>query len=192
MEKVLCIACGEYEDYRIEYIEKNIEYRGKEIKYKEKVAYCQKCGEIVDVPGLWDENLHTIQKEYCSITDRCTVEDIDEVLEKYNIGKEALAIMLGWGRATIKRYYSGMLPSAVYSDEIKRILNSPAYFKERLIKAQETEKTRISTKAYKNALNRVNILIENSFDEALIQTYNYTQICYLLLSNNYLNVVTAA
>lgn len=64
MKKALCISCGDYKDYKIEYQENAVEYKGKLIKYKEKIAYCIECGNRVDIPGLWDENLKSIQKEY--------------------------------------------------------------------------------------------------------------------------------
>ena len=160
MNKVLCIACGDYEEYRIEYQEKVVEYKGESVTYKEKIAYCAKCGDRVDVPGLWDENLQAIQNEYCRMTDRCTTKDIDALLRKYNIGKEALATMLGWGAATIKRYYCGMIPSAPYSDEIKKLFTDPEYFRDKLVRAQESEKTKINAKAYQKALDKVDSIID--------------------------------
>ena len=160
MNKVLCIVCGDYEEYKIEYQEKTVEYKGESSKYKEKIAYCAKCGDRVDVPGLWDENLQAIQDEYCRMTNRCTTKDIDALLEKYKIGKEALATMLGWGAATIKRYYCGMIPSVPYSDEIKKLLAEPEYFRDKLVRSQKSRKTKINVKAYQKALDKVNSIID--------------------------------
>lgn len=67
MKKVLCINCGKFEKYQIRYEEKSITFKDLEVHYKEKIAYCEKCGQIVDVPGLWDHNLLSIQKEYCKL-----------------------------------------------------------------------------------------------------------------------------
>ena len=63
-EKVLCITCGCYVRYRFEESGEEVCYRDLNIAYMRKRAYCERCGEEVDVPGLWDENFSRIQKEY--------------------------------------------------------------------------------------------------------------------------------
>ena len=63
-EKVLCLNCDDYVNYEFYYKESTVDYKGEKVKYTEKCARCKKCGNEVDVPGLWDENLKTVQEEY--------------------------------------------------------------------------------------------------------------------------------
>lgn len=165
--KVLCLCCGNEVDFYYGKIDSQIEYKGQKIKYKEKVAYCKECDAMVDVPNLWDENLKEIQHQYCVLNNRCSIEDLVKILEKYNIGKEPLAKMLGWGAATIKRYFNGMLPSKMYSDEIKKLLNSPVYFRKKLFESNNQEKTKLTNTTYKKVLKRINKILEDGNDGSI-------------------------
>ena len=64
MNKVLCLNCGKYEGFYFEEEPAIIEYKGEIVSYTAKKAYCNKCNQEVDVPGLWDENLVRIKQAY--------------------------------------------------------------------------------------------------------------------------------
>ena len=52
-----------------------------------------------------------------------TIEEILEILEKYNIGKKPLSLVLGWGEVTIIRYLDGSIPDKLHSDVLFSIKN---------------------------------------------------------------------
>ncbi|NLJ97281.1 MAG: hypothetical protein GX321_09015 [Clostridiales bacterium] len=66
-----------------------------------------------------------------------TTEEIRQILEKYRIGKKPLAKLLGWGETTIIRYMDGDIPTGEYSDKLKKILESPEYYYDLLIKRKD-------------------------------------------------------
>lgn len=55
-------------------------------------------------------------------------EEILQILDKYNIGRKPLSILLGWGQTTILRYLNGITPTPEYSKELYHILREPAYY----------------------------------------------------------------
>ena len=55
-------------------------------------------------------------------------EEILQILEKYNIGRKPLSLLLGWGQTTILRYLNGITPTPEYSKELLHILKDPSYY----------------------------------------------------------------
>ena len=50
-----------------------------------------------------------------------TIKEILEILEKYNIGKKPLSLVLGWGEITIIRYLEGQIPDQFHSELLLKI-----------------------------------------------------------------------
>lgn len=63
-KKALCSHC--LKQRRIFYgrVIKECDYRDKKISYVEITGWCSYCGWPVDVPGMWDDELSRIQKEW--------------------------------------------------------------------------------------------------------------------------------
>lgn len=70
-------------------------------------------------------------------TDLITIEEINQILINYRIGKKPLAKLLGWGETTLIRYLDGDSPTREYSDKLLYILNNPGYFYEILQQNQD-------------------------------------------------------
>lgn len=153
--KVFCEECREYETYRIEEIERTKEIRNKEISFNEKIAYCSECGSEIFVSELRDENLAAMDKAYRLSEGLITVAQITDLLEKYDIGKRPMSLLLGWGETTLTRFVNGDIPSKTYSDLLKRMYDSPKEFLELLIK----NKDKITDAAYKKSFEATNSII---------------------------------
>ena len=54
--KALCLNCGKYTRYFIGIRTSKL----NNISYSEKIGFCRKCHQEVDVPSLWDLNLEAI------------------------------------------------------------------------------------------------------------------------------------
>lgn len=54
--KALCLNCGKYTRYFIGIRNNSL----TTINYNERIAFCKVCHREVDVPGLWDINLETL------------------------------------------------------------------------------------------------------------------------------------
>jgi len=123
-----CYFCDKNVDYKV--VEKNVTVpiKGVNVTYNAKIAFCDICENEIDVPELDNENIRVANTEYRKKAGLITVEEIEELLEKYNIGKKPLAKLLGWGEVTIERYLNGITPLKIYSDELKK-LKDPVYMK---------------------------------------------------------------
>jgi len=124
--KTYCYFCDKEVSYNIQ--EKDIQMliKGTDITYKGKITLCEECGNEIYVGELDDENITIANKEYRKRACLITVEEIQQLLDKYDIGKKPLAKLLGWGETTIERYVNGITPLKIYSDELKK-LQDPKY-----------------------------------------------------------------
>ncbi|OIQ11567.1 type II toxin-antitoxin system antitoxin SocA domain-containing protein [Neomoorella thermoacetica] len=151
--KRYCYYCDKEVEYNVIEKEIELEIKGVKVKYPAKIAYCNECGNEIDVPALDDENIQKANLEYRKKAGIITIEELQALLEKYNIGKKPLAALLGWGETTIERYFDGITPLKIYSDELKRLQN-PRY----MLKVYEANKEALSDvarKKLKSALDRL-------------------------------------
>ncbi len=158
--KEICLNCGDYVDYILNEEDLEFVFRDVAIKYKEQFAQCKCCGGRVYVAKVEDENLKRIRQGYCIQKGLITQEEIGQILGKYKISLEALAVLVGCGVATIKRYYSGTIANASYSRVLKKLLNNPIEFKNCL----EENQSRITAAAFKKAMKAVVKIIAVGFN----------------------------
>lgn len=157
MKKEFCVQCGKHVDYDVREIEQ-VEFIKKEkVSYKEKVAYCKDCGEPIWIEELEMENVFAPINAYCKIVGLISPKEIQEGLDRYNIGKRPLAQLLGWSDVTIVRFVDGQLPSKMYSDKLKEIFYNPESF----LKLLEGNKEKISGVAYVKVKKTVEEILEN-------------------------------
>ncbi|EES91584.1 MULTISPECIES: type II toxin-antitoxin system antitoxin SocA domain-containing protein [Clostridium] len=139
-----CEKCHDMIEYSIKEVDKNKSIKSKNIKYKGKEAYCNECGEMIFVSDIRDYNLKMLDEAYRNEEKLILVSEIEDILNKYDIGKRPLSLLLGWGEGTLTRYLNGDIPTKQYSDILKRILENPLY----MIEMLEQHKDRISERAY--------------------------------------------
>lgn len=80
-----------------------------------------------------------------------SVEELNELLSRYAIGKKPLAALLGWGATTVLRYGSGVCPAGEYGTHLKKLYLEPLFYLEVL----EENKDRLTPVAYKKSKNAV-------------------------------------
>ena len=152
-----CNKCEDLVEYdvREEYINEN--FKGEIIKYKFKVGRCRYCNSevAVDIDYNCRKSKEKIEayKRKIGLID---LNQISEILEKYNIGKETLADVAGFGKVTIKRYYDGFIPSREYSEVLFKILNDEQYF----IGLVEEHKNKLKDIAYRKVISQYDRLIK--------------------------------
>lgn len=122
-----CTSCRKETSYHMQ--RKTVQKAIKDNVYEFEidVAVCTECGMEMDIPGLLDSNIKSIDEQYRQIEGLVRMTDIRKLMDIYNIGKAPLSIALGFGEITITRYLSGQMPSKEYSDVIKKALSSPDY-----------------------------------------------------------------
>ena len=126
-----CSECADLVEFSL-HAERIIEdYKGVKINYDFNVARCKYCHNEVaaSLDYNYDKSLSRIKafKKAKGIIDE---NGISEIMEKYNVGKEPLSIIAGFGKVTIKRYFEGVIPASEYSNKLKRLLNDEAFFAE--------------------------------------------------------------
>lgn len=153
-----CEECYDMVEYYVEKkgMTKNI--KGKEVEYIGKVAYCDECKEEIFVSEIRDYNLMKLDKAFREVEDLITVSEMELILEKYDIGKRPLSLLLGWGELTLTRYLDGDIPTRQYSDILKKVLDNPDDMEELL----EKNKNKISDLAYRKSMETLKNIGANS------------------------------
>ena len=135
--------------YRIQRVPYEKCIKGKDYEFEISEAVCENCGEPVSLPGLLDNNAQEVDRQYRQQEGIVSIEDINNLMELYKIGKAPLSLSLGFGEITITRYLSGQVPSKEYSDIIRRALESPSYMENKLNENID----KIGETAYRKAMN---------------------------------------
>ena len=144
-----CIECRKDTKYRIQRVPCTKCIKGKEYVFEISEAVCENCGEPVFIHGLMDRNAQEIDVQYRLQEGIISIENINNLMEVYKIGKAPLSLALGFGEITITRYLAGQIPSKEYSEVIKNALESPAF----MLKKLDENMDKIGETAYKKAVN---------------------------------------
>lgn len=164
--------CNECEDLvEFDVVSENIveEYKGVSISYLFRVGRCKCCGAEVATDIEYnsrksEEKIKVYRKQKGIISN----EEISEIIDKYDVGKESLADIAGFGKVTIKRYFDGFIPSREYSDMLYKILVDEKFF----IGLVDENKDKLKEVTYRKIIARYNRLIEIS-NSKIEQIVNY-------------------
>lgn len=124
-----CSECEDLVEFEIHDETVNEIYKDVKIQYTFPVARCRQCNS--EVAASIDYNYEKSEariKAYKKSQGIIGLDEISEIMEKYNIGKEPLALVAGFGSVTIKRYFEGAIPAIEYSDRLKELLNDEGAF----------------------------------------------------------------
>lgn len=157
-KKLFCEYCEDDVEYTVSEEVLNGKVKGETFEYLGKKAFCNKCHEEIYSPELNDYNLDQLYDAYRENHGIVKKDQINDILERYNIGKRPLADLLGWGTLTISRYCDGDLPSKPYSDQLKKIYEDPRYYLDILDKGKD----KISETAYKKSRDAANLVFLNN------------------------------
>lgn len=171
MNITYCANCKKNVKYKIIDVEYEYEDEEVKLKYKGKKAICCYCKEEILIDEVEDYNQTQFEEEYRKKNEIITKEEIGQILEKYNIGKRPLSLLLGFGEITITRYLADYIPSKKNSILLKRILNEPEIYYSFLM----TNKGNISDLAFKKSLKVILKLLdeENIEDDKIYEVSTY-------------------
>lgn len=172
MNKMNLAYCNECEDL-VEFTknEEIIEeiYKGELVKFRFEVGRCKECGHEVATDIEYNSRRSEAKiSAYKRLKGIILLEEIAEILEKYDVGKEALADIAGFGKATIKRYFEGYIPAKDYSDILNDFLVDEEYF----YKKVEENRSKLKESAYKRLMERCTVLKDIS-NSKMNQVVNY-------------------
>ena len=146
-KKIICPECRTYTGYIIRKEKRKYIIRDQEYYFDITVAYCEKCGEKIEIPGLLDLQMKEVDEQYRKKENIVSIDEIEKLMTLYDIGKAPLSLGLGFGEITITRYLKGQVPSKEYSDIIKNALKSPKYMLNKL----NENKNKIAVNAFEKA-----------------------------------------
>ncbi len=173
-----CEECHEMVAYITKSVTMEKEIKGKKIEFEGKEATCPTCNSDLFVASVRDFNLRQLDHAYRNSEKLITVPEIQMILEKYNIGKRPLSVLLGWGEVTLTRYLDGSIPTKQYSDRLYEILYNPDIMESIL----ERNKESIADATY----NKCKEVIENNKDAEFSESSRENKIDsvakYLLLN----------
>lgn len=118
-----CENCDTIVTYIIKDKLENDHLNGVDIEYIAKYAYCDICNTEIYIEKIDDINIATMYNIYREKANIISIDEIETILKKYNIGASRLSILLGWDKYTIPNYLNGKVPSKYNSDKLKNILN---------------------------------------------------------------------
>ncbi len=163
--------CGHcFKEVKCKYNEriKTFIYDNINFKFLEKYYICDECGkEFYD--DLHDYNVHTANEEMRKYYGTITIPEIEEIIEKYNIGKKPLSLILGLGEITITRYLDGQNPTKENSELLKMIKDNPCLFELYLL----GNKDKITDVAFKKSLGKTKQLQMNEENSKLYDSALY-------------------
>jgi uncharacterized phage-associated protein len=197
-----CEYCLNESEYNVHKTKKVSKLKGQEINYRAKEATCKICGNEIFVSDICDYNLMSLYKEYKKKNNIISTDEIQRIIIKYSISKEALSLLLEWDNKTIGRYLEGDMLEISNSDILKRIYENPNYYSIIL----QNNKEKISPVDYSKSRQATkNILSKNSPEEkidavikyflircedftpfALQKLLYYTQSFYYVFTNNFI------
>lgn len=181
MKQVICIQCRKMVEYITREMDDSFIVKGELVKYKKRIAYCKNCGEEVWVEDVDEYNANAPLQKYCENHGLITINQIEQLLKKYNIGQKNLSLLLGWGEVTIKRYLGGQIPSRNYSDILLSLLNIGNF-----LKVLEENRNNIDIGAYNKVITKLkhdmsvfisNLRLDNScncYNSNINYSYNFS------------------
>ncbi|MEG0670718.1 type II toxin-antitoxin system antitoxin SocA domain-containing protein [Clostridium sp.] len=149
-----CEVCLDDTSYTVTVEEVTEVIRGYSIKYKRKEAICNICGSYIDIPEINDENLEELYGKIRVVDNIISIDEIQKIIDKYDIKKRPLSKLLGWGETTITRYLDGSLPTREYSDKLKLILNNVNEM-EKLLENNKSSITEVTYRKCNEAIGRI-------------------------------------
>lgn len=151
VKKDYCENCGDLVTYITKYEVKEEMVNDNLIVYNEYYDICDKCHNKFFSSFTFDRNMDEYSEKVKKQYDLITIEELNQLLEKYNIGKKPLSLVLGLGEITITRYFDGYTPDRIYSDLLKNVLNNPKLMRSYLKK----NKNLISNIAYRKVKSKI-------------------------------------
>lgn len=146
-----CEECRKDVSYKEIEVALQNELKGETYEYTGKKAVCDLCGSDVYVSEIEDFNLKALYDAYRRQNSIITLERIQEIPEKYGIGKRPLSLLLGWGEMTFSRYFDGDMPSKQYSEILKRIYDDPTFYLSLLERNKDNLKSQLTYEKSKRA-----------------------------------------
>ena len=171
---------------------------GREGTILTRRAYCPNCHNEIWVGELHDFNLAQREAAWRRQNGYLSINQLEELLLKYNIGKRPFSLALGLGEQTFTNYLNGCIPKKATQQLLLRVYNNPSFYLELV----EQNKNLLNEVTLKKTISAANNLIDRNEHSVLFlyATYilakcgditplqlqkmlYYTQACFIIFYN---------
>lgn len=172
-----CEQCNQIVEYLTEqkYVKGNAFGYNKD--YLAKNAFCPVCQNQVFVKDYHDFNLHSKESIWKKLNGYLSVDQLQELLEKYDIGKRPFALAIGLGEQTFTNYLSGKIPSKSNEQLLLHVYHDPTFYMELI----EQNKNLLTDIAYKKTIaaaqKQLNIKDQNFDSEISLYAAYLIMLC---------------
>ena len=142
-----CPACRCERPFETQVIDEEMDYEGLFLVFSTKQAICASCGGEAAYAPYQEEDGRSFSEALREAKGLVTQVVVDDLPQRYDIGKRPLSKLLGWGELTYKRFADGCVPSKEYSDRIARLHADPHEYYELLSGGRD----RISERAFRRS-----------------------------------------
>lgn len=173
---------------------------GSETAILTKRAYCPHCHNEIWVGELHDFNLAQREAAWRRQNGYLSIQQLEELLTKYNIGKRPFSLALGLGEQTFTNYLNGSIPKKATQQLLSRVYNNPSFYLELV----DQNKNLLNEVTLKKTISAANNLI-NKNEKSLLFIYAtyilakcgditplqlqkmlyYTQACFIIFYNKF-------
>ena len=173
---------------------------GSEASILTKRAYCPNCHNEVWVGELHNFNLAQREAAWRRQNGYLSIQQLEELLTKYNIGKRPFSVAIGLGEQTFTNYLNGSIPKKSTQQLLSRVYNNPSFYLE-LVEQNKNLLNEITLKktivAANNLINRnetsilflyATYLLAKCGDITPLQLQKmlyYTQACFIIFYNKF-------
>ena len=134
-----CFECGTKNEYELKQITRKYEGNGYCFDLTVCVPFCKVCGAPLEDEETEAAIAQQANKKIREQQNIITVEEIQELLKKYNVSQKYLSKLLGWGEITLTRYINnGYTPNKQNSEKLKALHDPYVVKKIMLNKIEET------------------------------------------------------
>lgn len=150
-QRAFCEYCMKEQFYVVSKMNKLAALNGEEISYEAKESYCKECRNEIFVYDVCNENLNSLYGEYKKKHNLIENSKIQLILNKYDISREGLSLILGFSKDAVDRYLKGDMVSVHDSEVLNKAYDSIQYYSIML----QTNKARINPNEYLRSLRAV-------------------------------------
>lgn len=161
---LFCTKC--FNDEEFKKADGTVTHEIKNEKFEESVEklICQKCGEEIIEDEVFDRSLLNAFNTYRKKHNLLLPEEIENILETYDLSQRALSRLLGWGEVTINRYLNGSLQDKAH-DQMLSFITQP----DNMLELLEKNKGNVSDKVHKKTKEKAEeLLLKNSLTDNII------------------------
>lgn len=173
-EKRMCFDCMQEHEIQIVKVKENNIFKNEEISFEAEYDYCENTEGFLESEEQIKKNDLAMKDAFREQQGLLTSAKIKRIRDKYHMSQKRFSETLGWGTSTIIRYENHQVQDRAHDDILRKIDADPKWFVDMLNRAKEEIGLKHYIRAYKIAIEEMNIIVNPYVYNASKSTYNLT------------------